>query len=72
MTPGRRWHGRRSGWFFKGESLSGVHTQGKFSAERESFLMVGMAVRRAPSSGQILDRVTLETLRSRVLPAFGK
>jgi len=46
--------------------------EGKFSVEREPSLGVEMAIRRTPSSGQILDRVTLETLRSRVLAALGK
>lgn len=46
--------------------------EGKFSVEREPFLGVDMAVRRTPGSGQILDRGTLQTLRSRVHAALGK
>ena len=45
---------------------------GKFSVERESSLGVDMAIRRAPGSEQILDRVTLEALRSRVRATLGK
>jgi hypothetical protein len=47
-------------------------SEGKFSVEREPSLGVDMAIRRTPGSGQILDRVTLATLRSRVLAALGK
>jgi hypothetical protein len=46
--------------------------EGKFSIERDPSTGVDIAVRRAPSSGQVLDRVTLETLRLRVLAALGK
>jgi len=46
--------------------------QGKFSVERDPTSGVDMAVRRAPGSGQTLDRITLEMLRSRVRGALGK
>ncbi len=46
--------------------------QGKFSVEQDSASGVDVAVRRVPGSGQTLDRMTLEMLRSRVLPVPGK
>jgi len=47
-------------------------SEGKFSIEQDPSNGVDIAVRRTPGAGQILDRVTLETLRSRVLAALGK
>ena len=46
--------------------------QGKFSVERDPTSGVDMAVRRVPGSGDILDQMTLEMLRSRVLATLGK
>jgi hypothetical protein len=47
-------------------------SEGKFNVEREPSVGVDMAIRRTPGSGQILERVTLETLRSRVRAALGR
>jgi hypothetical protein len=46
--------------------------QGKFNIERDPTTSLDMAVRRAPGSGQILDRMTLDVLRSQILAAVGK
>jgi len=46
--------------------------EGKYSVEREPSSGADMAIRRAPGSGQILDRVPLETLRSRVIAVLRK
>jgi len=46
--------------------------EGKYSVEREPSSGADMAIRRAPGSGQVLDRVALETLRSRVIAVLRK
>jgi len=46
--------------------------EGKYSVEREPSSGADMAIRRAPGSGQVLDRVPLETLRSRVIAVLRK
>jgi hypothetical protein len=47
-------------------------SQGKFSVERDLTSGVDMAVRRVPGSGDVLDQMPLQMLRSRVLVALGK
>jgi hypothetical protein len=46
--------------------------EGTFRIERDPSTGVEIAARRAPGSGQMLDHVTLETLRARVLGALRK
>jgi len=46
--------------------------QGKFTVEQDPASGPDMAVRRAPGSAQILDRMTLDALRSEVRAALGK
>jgi hypothetical protein len=46
--------------------------QGKFTLERDVAAGVEMAVRRAPGSGQALDRIPREQLRAAVHTALGR
>ena len=46
--------------------------QGKFTVEQDPAFGPDMAVRRAPGSAEILDRMTLDELRSEVQAALGK
>jgi hypothetical protein len=46
--------------------------QGKFNIEGDPTTNLDMAVRHAPGSGQILDQMTLDVLRSQILAAIGK
>lgn len=46
--------------------------QGKFTVEQDPAFGPDMAVRRAPGSAQILDRMTLDELRSEVRAVLGK
>jgi hypothetical protein len=46
--------------------------QGKFTVEQDPAFGPDMAVRRAPGSVQILDRMTLDALRAEVRAALGE